>query len=70
MLYVQLVQVLLLYPSRDKTFWSIVIYSSALVPFTITSFVAQASFSGFLFVGGDNGDWCNALGQIRFVLTV
>lgn len=74
MLYVQLAQVLLLHPSRDRTFWSIVVYSFGLVPLLLSSFVGQASYAGITFTAGGFGSsfdqatsWCNNLNHIRCV---
>lgn len=80
MLYVQLMQVLLLHPSRNRSFWSIVVYSFSLLPLTFASFVGQVGFAEILFTlhgdypGGGIGflldhpsPWCDILNQIRLV---
>jgi len=80
MLYVQLIQVLLLHPLRNRSFWTIVVYSFGLLPLTFASFVGQAGFAEILFTlhedypGGGIGylldhpsPWSDNLNQIRCV---
>lgn len=77
MLYGQLIQVLLLHPYRNRTFWAIIVYSFAMVPFAFASFVGQTSSQMITVIHGRDfllsqptSPWCNTLSQIRCVSLV